>query len=468
MTVSADTKSGGLPPWLLSFAVPAIGGSLFGYDIGASSSVLRVLGEGTSSLGALDSVQLGLIGSGSLLGAVIASASIAVIGDSKFGRKSELLAAACIYGAGSLLQATCGDFNSEFLARILYGVGIGTAMHVAPLYIAETAPNQLRGQLVSLKEACIVAGIVMGYGSGAVWGPSGDWQTMFSVALPVEALMLAGALALPESPRWLALRGREEEAVEALAAVQGLSLAAAQEEVAGMVTSPASATDVSFLARAAELIQNPVNRAALGIGVGLVLFQQLSGQPSVLYYANRIFDSAGLGFEAAVGVGVFKCIMTLVSVALVEKDSFGRRPLLLAGTAGMSVSLAALTALFATAGGAAPDSGAVIACIVAYVGFYQIGFGPLTWLILSEIFPLAVRGTAVSVATLVNFSSNFFVSALFEWERERLGEAALFGQFTLVAALSVYFVNSAVFETKGLSLEQIEAEITRRVNTDKS
>jgi hypothetical protein len=169
-------QQGAFPPWLLPFLVPALGGALFGWDIGSSSSVVRIIGQGTSEFGNLDAFQLGLLASTSLFGAMGASAAIIAIGDRFIGRKTELLLAAGIYGAGSLLESLAPTFGIELAGRALYGIGIGTAMHVAPLYIAESVPSSLRGTLVSLKEAAIVLGIVAGYGVGAAFGAAGGWR----------------------------------------------------------------------------------------------------------------------------------------------------------------------------------------------------------------------------------------------------------------------------------------------------
>mmetsp|Transcript_664 Transcript_664/g.900 ORF Transcript_664/g.900 Transcript_664/m.900 type:complete len:539 (+) Transcript_664:23-1639(+) len=460
-----EKKDSLLPSWLPLFAVPALGGSLFGYDIGATSSVVRLLGTGESDLGSLDALQLGLVASLPLLGAVLASAAIIFTGDEKVGRKDELYIASFLYAVGTLVQSLAPSLSLVLGGRLLYGLGIGVAMHAAPLYIAETSPDNLRGKLVSLKEAAIVLGIVAGYTSGAVFnnGDPAAWRNVFEVALPFEALMaISTYLFLSESPRWLALRGRGKEAIESLMRGQALEEADAKADVDRMMEvrkMTQSDESTSFFDRSKELAGDPTNRKALLIGVGLVLWQQLSGQPSVLYYANRIFEKAGLGFEAAIGVGLFKTVMTLLSVGLVEDPKWGRKSLLLAGTSGMTVSLAALSALFATSGGEEPSAAAILACVIAFVGFYQIGFGPVTWLILSEIFPLKVRSAALSIGTLSNFASNFLVSALFEVERESLGEAALFAQFAIIAALAVAFEYTQVFETQGLSLEEIESKL---------
>ena len=324
-------------------------------------------------------------------------------------------------------------------------------MHVAPLYIAETAPSSLRGRLVSLKEAAIVGGIVAGYLAGAALGDSSsslasvidveNWRQMFLTALPLEMLMATGAFFIAsESPRWLALRGRRDDAEEALIQCQGLGADDAAQQVTTMIdatTQSSTEEDDSVVGQLNEIFGSPYNKRALYIGVGLVLLQQLSGQPSVLYYANRIVEKAGLGYEAAVGVGVFKLAMTIISSYLVENPKFGRKSLLLYGNMGVTASLGALTALYGFAGPEGPDTNAIIACILAFVGSYQIGFRPITWLILSEIFPLRIRSAAVSMGTLANFGSNLLVALAFEAEREYLGETALFGQFALIAAAAV-------------------------------
>jgi MFS family permease len=158
--------------------------------------------------------------------------------------------------------------------------------------------------------------------------------------------------------------------------------------------------------------------------------------------------------------------MTIVSAALVENPNWGRRPLLLYGNIGITISLAGLTALYTAAGTGEPNQAAIIACILAFVGCYQVGFGPITWLVLSEIFPLRVRSAAVSMGTLANFGSNLLVALLFEWERQNLGEGILFGQFALIALAATLFTAKYVFETRGLSLEEIETKLKAIVDGD--
>lgn len=431
---------------------------------------MRILGSeiGQTDFGSLDPIQLGQVASTSLLGAMLASATLIYLGDGIIGRKLELQAAAVLFTIGTVVQSTAPTLSIVLIGRLIYGLGIGTAMHVAPLYIAETAPDNLRGKLVSYKEAAIVAGIVLGYAAGAALGNTGGWRGVFEASLPVEVMMLIGAFTVSESPRWLALRDRPEEAVTSLQTIQGLSFTEASNKVKEMTAMTlansngnSNSKDSSIAEKISEITQSPYNRQALIIGVGLVLFQQLSGQPSVLYFANRIFEKAGLGFEAALGVGLFKLVMTIVSANLVESPKWGRRTLLLYGNAGVTVSLMGLAAFYSAE---VPNQTGIIACILAFVGSYQIGFGPITWLVLSEIFPLRIRSAAVSIGTLANFGSNLLVAALFEAERLSVGEPVLFAQFALIAAAATAFTYAYVFETRGLSLEEIEDKLKEIVD----
>jgi len=267
-----EEKSSILPPWFPSFATACLGGLLFGLDIGSSSSVLRILGTGLSEFGTLDPIQLGQIASSSLLGAIISSASIIFIGDKVIGRKNELQIASVLFLVGTLVQSLSTSFPIALVGRVLYGLGIGTAMHVAPLFIAETSPNNLRGRLVSFKEAAIVLGIVAGYAAGAFYGGSNNWHGVFQSALPFEFLMLGGSLLVPESPRWLALRGRKQEAVSSLQSLQSLDPQAAAAQVDEMIVmsggSPDDKEDGGTVDKLKEIFNSKYNRRALFIGLG--------------------------------------------------------------------------------------------------------------------------------------------------------------------------------------------------------
>jgi len=195
------------------------------------------------------------------------------------------------------------------------------------------------------------------------------------------------------------------------------------------------------------------------MGLGLVLFQQITGQPSVQYFANRIFEDSGYGFEAAVVLGLFKLGATFCAAGLVERA--GRRSLLLVGSSGMTACLVALSFVFRQ--GDAPSSQiAAFFAILGFVGFYQLGFGPCTWLVLSEVFPLRVRSEALGIASLLNFGSNLVVTAVFERQREAIGSGPLFGILAILGMVSIIFVAVHVIETKGLSLEEIQQKLSQQ------
>mmetsp|Transcript_9495 Transcript_9495/g.28665 ORF Transcript_9495/g.28665 Transcript_9495/m.28665 type:complete len:512 (+) Transcript_9495:243-1778(+) len=455
-----------IAPWLTSFSAAASAGSLFGFDIGSSSSVIRVLGEQGVSTSTLSTVA-----SAPLLGALIASA-IAVRFGNEIGRRKELQVSFALYLIGTLTQVLSPSTPVLLAGRVLYGLGIGAAMHGAPLLISESVPSKRRGSLVALKEAFIVGGILVGYVSGAAFAPLGPeaWRYMFGAAVAIEIPGILLATRSPESPRFLTLRALMSEGETA----QQLQEAAkdSQTRLNGGDNEEAERTVREMAQNLGDdlkqetqgfslspLLNTPGAKAALICGLGLVLFQQLTGQPSVLYFANRIFEDAGMGYSAAVALGIFKLVTTVGSAGVVER--FGRRGLLIAGSATMTACLAALSAIFSQI---PPDTAftsvqqwSIVSFILLYVGGYQIGFGPITWLMLSEIFPLRVRGAAVGIGTLANFGSNLLVASVFEAARVKFGSPVLFATFAAIGALSVLFEASYLPETKGKTLEEIES-----------
>ncbi|GJP67352.1 hypothetical protein CLOP_g24175 [Closterium sp. NIES-67] len=473
----------------LPFLFPALGGLLFGYDIGATSSALLSLKDpvlsGTDWFD-LSSTAVGLVVSGSLGGALLGCLLAFRIAD-PLGRRRELLLAAALYLCGALLTASAASLPALLAGRLMYGAAIGLAMHGAPMYIAETSPPAIRGTLISLKEAFIVAGILLGYVSGSVLiDQEGAWRAIYGLAAPLALVMAGGMAWLPPSPRWLLLRaqqeGQEEQkrgpegqvgqagrggeearrrAVQALRRLRGGACGEgeAQREVQGMLEALGEGGGSGGKSGWSELVTGASGRA-LVIACGLVFFQQVTGQPSVLYYAGSILQDAG--FSAAsdatrvsVLLGCFKLAMTGVAVATV--DRWGRRPLLLAGVSGLVASLVLLGSLYAIHTTLPTLS---VLSLLLFVGCYQVSFGPIAWLMVSEVFPLPVRGRAQSLATLVNFGSNALVTFALPPIQDTLGQAATFYSFATIGAGALVFIYLWVPETKGLQLEEIEAKLT--------
>lgn len=460
---------------ILPFLFPALGGLLFGYDIGATSGATISLQSaelsGTTWFN-LSAIQLGLVVSGSLYGALLGSILVYPIADF-LGRRRELIIAAILYAVGGLTTAYAPGLGVLLVGRLLYGLGIGWAMHGAPLYIAETCPSQIRGTLISLKELFIVLGILLGYFVGSFQiNVVGGWRYMFGLSIPVALIMGLGMWSLPPSPRWLLLRAVQgkgslqefkEKAIAGLSKLRGRAAGdkVSEEQIEETLVSLKSAyQDQESEGSLLEVFRGPSLKAFI-IGGGLVLFQQITGQPSVLYYAGSILQSAGFSAAAdatrvSVLIGVFKLLMT--GIAVLKVDDLGRRPLLIGGVSGIALSLFLLSAYYKFLGGL---PFVAVAALLLYVGSYQVSFGPISWLMVSEIFPLRTRGRGISLAVLSNFGSNAIVTFAFSPLKEFLGAENLFLVFGAIALLSLLFVVALVPETKGLSLEDIESKVLK-------
>ncbi|KAK9272018.1 hypothetical protein L1049_002387 [Liquidambar formosana] len=455
---------------ILPFLFPALGGLLYGYDIGATSCATISIESATLSGISwynLSSVEIGLITSGSLYGALIGSVLAFNIADF-LGRRRELILSSLLYLVGALVTAVAPDLIIMVIGRFVFGIGIGLAMHAAPMYIAETAASQIRGRLISLKEFFIVLGMVGGYGLGSLLVDLvAGWRYMYGASMPLAVIMGIGMWWLPASPRWLllcAIQGKgdmqdlRETAISCLCRLRGEAIRdSAPEQVDEILAELAYVGDEKE-ATLGEMFHGKCLKA-LTIGAGLVLFQQITGQPSVLYYAASILQSAGFSeasdaTRVSILLGLLKLIMTGVAVLVV--DRLGRRPLLLGGVSGMVVSLLLLGSYYLFL----DDAPAVaVVALLLYVGCYQLSFGPIGWLMISEIFPLRLRGRGLSIAVLVNFGSNALVTFAFSPLKALLGAALLFYIFGAIAVLSLIFIFFVVPETKGLSLEDIEAKL---------
>lgn len=455
---------------IFPFLFPALGGLLYGYDIGATSGATISLESSTLSGTTwynLSSVEVGLVVSGSLYGALIGSGLAFTIADF-LGRRRELILSSLLYLVGALVTAIAPNFPIMVIGRFVFGIGIGLAMHAAPMYIAETAPCQIRGRLISLKEFFIVLGMLLGYTAGSLYITlASGWRYMYAISAPVSLIMGIGMWWLPPSPRWLLLRTIQakgnlqdvrQNAICYLCRLRGRSI----DDVAAVqideILVELSYTDQEKEASIREIFQGKCLKALI-IGAGLVFFQQVTGQPSVLYYAATILKTAG--FSAATDatrvsilLGLLKLIMT--GVAVLAVDRLGRRPLLLGGISGIVISLFLLSSYYTFLKDA--PFVAVVALLL-YVGCYQLSFGPIGWLMISEIFPLRLRGRALSIAVLVNFSSNALVTFSFSPLQTLLGAGILFAVFGVIAICSLLFIFFVVPETKGLSLEEIEAKL---------
>lgn len=421
-------------------AIAAVGGFLFGYDTGVISGALLFIRHDFD----LTAFEEGAIVSSLLLGAMLGALAGGSWAD-RFGRKRTILAAAALFIAGIVLAIVAESEGVLILARFVIGLGVGVASDTVPLYIGEMAPPEARGRLVSMNQLMITVGIVAAYLVDYVFSAGENWRAMFAVGLIPAGILGLGMLLLPDTPRWLLSRGREREA-RAIAEQLG------QADVLEIGDARGQEVKRDWRALAARNL-----RRVLVIGIGLAVLQQVTGINTVIYYAPTILQEVGLASDnailSAVPIGVVNIVMTVVSIAVI--DRVGRRPLVLGSLAGMVVSIAGLGFVFQL------DAGGAVAviCLVAYVASFAIGMGPIFWLLIAEIYPQRVRGEAMSVATASNWLANFAVAQTFPLLLSGIGSAATFWIYAGLGVLAIWFALALVPETKDRTLEELEAEL---------
>jgi SP family galactose:H+ symporter-like MFS transporter len=433
-------------------AVAALGGLLFGYDTGVISGALLFIRQVMFLSPTLEGVVVAIALAGAAIGAAVAG----YLSD-RAGRRRVILGAGLLFVAGAIISAVAQEVSILLIGRFLVGLAIGFASMLTPLYLAEISPASDRGAIVSLNQLCITGGILVSYLVGfALAGASGGWRWMLALGALPGIILAAGMLILPESPRWLAGHGRLKDAEAVLRHLRGPT------DVSGELNTLRTdlAREGRQLAGASELLA-PRLRRPLIIGIGLAMFQQITGINTVIYFAPTIFQSAGLSSAATsilatAGVGAVNVIMTIVSIRLI--DRLGRRQLLYWSLGGMAVTLFVLSGAFFV-GTSGQLAWVAVVSVAAFVGFFAIGLGPVFWLLIAEIFPLAVRGRAMSLATVGNWVFNLIVSATFLNLVGGVGSAGAFLIYAVLSLVALAFVAAMVPETKGRSLEEIEAEL---------
>jgi MFS transporter, SP family, sugar:H+ symporter len=430
----------------------ALGGMLFGYDTGVISGAILFI---EADLG-LNAFSLGLVVSSLLLGAM-AGAGIAGPLSDRLGRRRIIIIAAIIFTVGALGAALAPNVAVLVLFRIVLGVAVGAAALIVPLYLSEVAPTEIRGAVSSLNQLMIVVGILLAYIVNALLAASEAWRTMLGLAVVPSLVLLVGMYFMPETPRWLVSRGRDDEARDVLR--QTRDEEAVEQEV----------TEIKEVERHEEgglrELAAPWVRPALVVAVGLAIFQQIIGINTIIYYAPTTLTEAGFGNQAAtyanVAIGVLNVAMTLVAIRFI--DRLGRIPLLVGGLVGMIASLVVLGAssLLLPAPQSPTDPLAIItlACLAAFIASFAVSWGPTVWVMLPEILPLRIRGTAMGLAIFLHWGANFVVSQTFPILLATVGAGVVFLGYAVVAVVALLFVRSRVTETKGRSLEEIEADL---------
>jgi sugar porter (SP) family MFS transporter len=460
--------------------IVALGGFLMGFDASVISGVVGFIGPEFN----LTNIEIGWAVASLTLTSTIAMMSAGPISD-RFGRRPVLVAAAIIFTLSAVASALAPDYLTLVIARMIGGFGVGTALIIAPMYIAEISPPAIRGRMVSFNQLNIVLGISVAYFSNYFilslsqsdmsWAQTlrfddWTWRWMLGVeAIPAVVYFFA-LFFVPESPRWLVMKQKDDAALETLVRVSG--------EVQGNADLKA----VKESLRADELAEKgsfkelfmPAMRLVMVIGITIAILQQITGINSVFFYAPMIFEQSGIGTDAsfmqAVLVGIINLVFTIVAIALIDK--IGRRPLMLTGLVVIAASMMLLAYGFGT-GSMSPEGQLVgvnptliLIGILSFVAGFGISLGPVMWVLFSELFPNRIRGIAISFVGLINSTVSFIVQLVFPWELENFGPSITFLIYGSFAIIGLLMVMKILPETKGRSLEELEAELVPRTQRE--
>ena len=432
--------------------IAAIGGFLFGYDTGIVGQAMPHIED---DFGNVSTFTHEAIVSCLLIGAAV-GAILSGWTSQKIGRKYTKVGSGTVYVIGAVGAALSPNAFWLIVARFVLGLAVGTASFVSPMYISELTPKRIRGGVTSFNQIMITSGILLAFIVGSVFTATmgtDAWRWMFAVAAIPGAALAVGMLFQPQSPRWLVEQGRIDEAREVLARTREEDRVVDEEleDIQEAASKEGSVRDIF----------RPNLRPVLYIGLSLAIFQQFIGINTVIYYAPRILQFAGFSDNASIYassiVGVTNVLATIVAVLLL--DSWGRRKLLLSGTALCVIALAALGAFFALGGGQGGAGWLAMGCLVVYIIGFAIGLGPVFWLMISEVFPLRVRGPGMSISTVANWLSNFLISLTFLTVISGVGRAGGFWIYAGLGVVAWLYFYARIPETKQKELEQIEREI---------
>ncbi|MGL4631439.1 MAG: sugar porter family MFS transporter [Leadbetterella sp.] len=425
----------------------ALGGLLFGFDTAIISGAI----SGIEKHFGLNNVTLGWAVSCILIGCAI-GASVAGILSDKFGRKNILILCAVLFGLTGLGVGLSDSLTVFVLFRISSGLAVGAAAMVAPMYIAETVPSEIRGKLVSVYQLAIVFGILLAYCTNLSFsGVKEDWRWMFSSQVVPSVLFLVCLLYIPETPRWLLGAGKKDMAFDVLKKIGGQSYAVAELSAIENGFSKSKETGYS------ELLNMPTLKV-LFMGCIIATFQQITGINAILYYAPEIFKLTGIdttqALQSSIGIGIVMFFSTLIAIFYVDK--FGRKSLLFWGCLLMAISLVVVALCFKMS---YFDNYLIFIFLLIYIASFSASLGAVTWVIISEIFPNKIRALAMSISTLVLWIADFAASYAFPIFNMKYGISTTLSIFVILCIVYCVYIWIMIPETKGKSLEEIEKEI---------
>lgn len=436
----------------------ALGGLLFGFDTAVISGAINLI----KSQFSLNTTSEGWLVSSGLLGSIIGVVSTGFISD-RIGRKKSLLLAGLMFMLSAIGCALASNFNLLVISRLFGGVGVGMASVVSPMYIAEFAPAEKRGRMIAYYQLAITIGILLAYFSNALltsfaqndfsnsslewFFKDESWRPMFLVMAVPSLIFLLMLIRIPESPRWLVLVNKNKEAEAILNKVRSGDEAAREMRE---IEIAAQKKDIKKISLSDASIKLP-----LLIGIVLAVLQQFSGINAIIYYGPSIFQSAGIAADNAllfqVIIGAENLLFTFVAIRYA--DRFGRKFLLKTGLTGIVVSLIFCGVLFYTG----HTTGILLLVLMLiYIACFAFSLGPVTWIIINEIFPTEVRVKAVSICTLALWIAVWLVGQFFPWLLEKAGAALTFWMFALFSLINFFFSWNVVKETNGKTLEEME------------
>ena len=438
--------------------VASLGGLLSGFDTGVISGALLFINDTWP----LTTLEQGWVVSSALVGAVVGAAVNGVLAD-VYGRKKVIIATGTIFAIGSILCGFATSVSWLIAGRMILGLAIGMVNFVIPLYLSELSPQKVRGMLVSLYQLAITAGILFSYLINRIFALSEyNWRWMLGAGLIPALILLIGISFLGDTPRWLISKKREDEAKEIFKKIEPDEDADKHiEEIKSTLPKAVKASQKKKKVFESWMLM-PVS-----IGIIIMFIQICTGINTIIYYTATIFKAAGFtdtigALYATIGVGFVNFAMTFVAIFFTDK--VGRKPLLYAGLSGMTVSLFALGASFYFKNTLGLDLKWVsVGSIVTFIACFAFSLGPIAWILISEIMPLKIRGTAMSIATMSNFAFNFIIALIFPTLLETIGEAYTFWIFGFVGIFSLFYTYYYIPETKGRSLEQIEQNWKKRL-----
>jgi len=430
--------------------VAALGGLLFGYDTAVIAGAIGYL----QTKFELTAFGTGWAASAAIWGCVVGAIFAGHFSD-RYGRKKVMIVTAILFAVSAIASAMPSNITQFVAARFIGGLGVGAASILSPLYISEIAPARIRGKLVTLYQLAIVIGINVIYfvnllistGGSEQWNVETGWRIMVGSEVIPAALFLIMLTLVPESPRWLAKKKRDEEAMDILTKVNG-------RENAGAIYADIQHALKEESGTFKELFE-PGLRMALIVGAFLAVFSQITGINAIIYYAPEIFKSVGFGTESAmlqtVVIGVTNTVFTFVAIWLIDKA--GRKKLLLWGVSGMIICLLGMGGAFYFD---LSNGYLLLAFVLGYVASFAASLGPIPWVIISEIFPTKTRGLAMSFCIVLLWLAVVLITQMTPVLLDKLGGAFTFWIFMFNAIILVWFVSKYVPETKQKTLEEIE------------